>query len=85
MSINVFLSEKLPENKDKIISILSFYKNIHCLNNVLSIGTPVLSDKNLYEIIIVFLVISVLSFMITGVSSFFATERFLNLKTDEVN
>ena len=42
-------------------------------------------SKNPYEIIIVFLVISILSFMITGISSFFATERFLNLKTDEVN
>ena len=41
--------------------------------------------KNPYEIIIVFLIISILSFLITGISSFFATERFLNLKTDEVN
>tara|TARA_A100001011_G_scaffold350900_1_gene390526 strand:- start:3260 stop:4132 length:873 start_codon:yes stop_codon:yes gene_type:complete len=41
--------------------------------------------KNPYEIIIVFLIIGILSFMITGISSFFATERFLNLKTDEVN
>ena len=37
------------------------------------------------EIIIVFLVMSILSFMITGISSFFATERFLNLNTNEVN
>ena len=50
MSINVFLSEKLQKNKDKIISTLSFYKNIHCLNNVLSIGTPMLNNKSLYEI-----------------------------------
>ena len=42
-------------------------------------------SNNPYEIIIVFLIISVLSFMITGISSFFATERFLNLRTDEVN
>ena len=41
--------------------------------------------KNSLEIIIVFLIISVLSFMITGISSFFATERFLNLKTNDVN
>ncbi len=41
--------------------------------------------KNSLEIIIVFLIISVLSFMITGISSFFAAERFLNLKTNEVN
>ena len=41
--------------------------------------------KNPNEIIIVFLIISVISFMITSISSFFATERFLNLKTDKVN
>ena len=41
--------------------------------------------KNSLEIIIVFLIISLLSFMITGISSFFAAERFLNLKTNEVN
>ena len=28
MSINVFLSEKLPENKDKIISTISFNKKV---------------------------------------------------------
>jgi len=39
---------------------------------------------NSLEIIIVFLIISVLSFVITGISSFFATERFLNLNTNEV-
>lgn len=42
-------------------------------------------SKNIFEIIIVFLIIGVLSFVITGISSFFATERFLNLKTNEVN
>ena len=41
--------------------------------------------KNSFEITIVFLVMSILSFMITGISSFFATERFLNLNTNEVN
>ena len=41
--------------------------------------------KNYFEITIVFLVMSILSFMITGISSFFATERFLNLNTNEVN
>ena len=39
---------------------------------------------NSLEIIIDFLIISVLSFVITGISSFFATERFLNLNTNEV-
>jgi cell division transport system permease protein len=42
-------------------------------------------SKNLHEISIVFLVICILSFLISGISSFFATERFLNLKTNEVN
>ena len=42
-------------------------------------------SKNVFEIIIVFLIIGILSFVITGISSFFATERFLNLKTNEVN
>ena len=42
-------------------------------------------SKNVFEIIIVFLIIGILSFLITGISSFFATERFLNLKTNEVN
>tara|TARA_B100000925_G_scaffold194090_1_gene146941 strand:+ start:300 stop:1172 length:873 start_codon:yes stop_codon:yes gene_type:complete len=41
--------------------------------------------KQPYEIIGVYFIISVLSFIITGMSSFFATERFLNLKTDAVN
>ena len=42
-------------------------------------------SKNPIEIIVVFLIISILSFVITGLSSFLATERFLNLKTNEVN
>jgi len=42
-------------------------------------------SKNFYEITIVFFLISCLSFVITGISSFLATERFLNLKTNEVN
>ena len=42
-------------------------------------------SKNVFEITIVFLIIGILSFIITGISSFFATERFLNLKTNEVN
>ena len=42
-------------------------------------------SKKPYEIVIVFLIISIISFLITGISSFFATQRFLNLKTNEVN
>ena len=42
-------------------------------------------SKNPVETIVVFLIISILSFVITGLSSFLATERFLNLKTNEVN
>ncbi len=42
-------------------------------------------SKNPIETIIVFLIISILSFVITGLSSFLATERFLNLNTNEVN
>ena len=40
---------------------------------------------NYYEISIVFLIVGMLSFLITGLSSFFATERFLNLNTNEIN
>ena len=50
VSINVFLSEKLPENKDKIISTISFNKKVNYSNKILSIGTPTLDNKNLYEI-----------------------------------
>ena len=41
--------------------------------------------KKPYEITMVFFIITILSLMITGISSFLATERFLNLKTDAVN
>ena len=41
--------------------------------------------KNFYEITMVFLIICILSFLITGISSFFATKRFLNLNTNQVN
>ena len=50
VSINVFLSEKLPKNKDKIISTISFNKKVNYSNKILSIGTPTLDSKNLYEI-----------------------------------
>ena len=41
--------------------------------------------KSFYEITMVFLIICILSFLITGISSFFATKRFLNLNTNQVN
>ena len=41
--------------------------------------------KNFYEITMVFLIICILSFLITGISSFFATKRFLNLNTNQIN
>ncbi|MAR44046.1 MAG: cell division protein FtsX [Flavobacteriaceae bacterium] len=64
------------------IAILSLLFTIYFVNN----KYPELDlSKNFYEITIVFLIISILSFLITGISSFFATERFLNLKTNEVN
>ena len=64
------------------IAILSLSLIIYFID----IKYPVLDlIKNPNEIIIVFLIISVISFMITSISSFFATERFLNLKTDKVN
>ena len=64
------------------IAILSLLFIIYFVNN----KYPELDlSKNFYEITIVFLIISILSFLITGISSFFATERFLNLKTNEVN
>ena len=64
------------------IAVLSLSFIIYFVNN----KYPELDlSKNFYEITIVFLIISILSFLITGISSFFATERFLNLKTNEVN
>jgi cell division transport system permease protein len=64
------------------IAIISLSFIIYFVNN----KYPELDlSKNLHEISIVFLIISILSFLISGISSFFATERFLNLKTNEVN
>ena len=64
------------------IAILSLSFIIYFVNNKypeLDLG------KNFYEISMVFLIICILSFLITGISSFFATKRFLNLKTNQVN
>ena len=50
MSINIFLSDKLPEEKNKLISVISFNKKIEYVNNILSVGMPAINGKNLYEI-----------------------------------
>lgn len=64
------------------IAILSLSFIIYFVNN----KYPELDlSKNFYEITMVFLIICILSFLITGISSFFATKRFLNLKTNQVN
>lgn len=64
------------------IAILSLSFIIYFVNN----KYPELDlNKNFYEITMVFLIICILSFLITGISSFFATKRFLNLKTNQVN
>lgn len=64
------------------IAILSLSFVIYFVNN----KYPELDlSKNFYEITMVFLIICILSFLITGISSFFATKRFLNLKTNQVN
>ena len=64
------------------IAILSLSFIIYFVNN----EYPELDlSKNFYEITMVFLIICILSFLITGISSFFATKRFLNLKTNQVN
>lgn len=64
------------------IAILSLSFVIYFVNN----KYPELDlSKNFYEITMVFLIICILNFLITGISSFFATKRFLNLKTNQVN
>lgn len=64
------------------IAILSLSFIIYFVNN----KYPELDlNKNFYEITMVFLIICILNFLITGISSFFATKRFLNLKTNQVN
>ena len=50
MSINIFLSDKIPEEKNKLISVISFNKKIEYVNNILSVGMPAINGKNLYEI-----------------------------------
>ena len=50
MSINVFLSEKLPKKKDNIISIISFDNEVNYCDNILSTGIPSLGSKKIYEI-----------------------------------
>lgn len=64
------------------IAITSLSSIIYFLNNRYSELDFI---TNYYEISIVFLIVGMLSFLITGLSSFFATERFLNLNTNEIN
>ena len=50
MSINVFLSERLPKKKDNFISIISFYDEISYVSNILTTGLSSVGGKNFYEI-----------------------------------
>ena len=50
MSINIFLSDKLPEERNKLLTVISFNKKIDYANNILSAGVPTINGKNLYEI-----------------------------------
>ena len=50
MSINVFLTDKLPKEKDKIISIISFIDKVEYRDNVLSTGLCTYGRKNVYEV-----------------------------------
>ena len=50
MSINVFLSKKLPKKKDNLISIISFKNEISYFDNVLSTGLSSFGDEDFYEI-----------------------------------
>ena len=50
MSINIFLSDKLPEERNKLLTAISFNKKIDYTNNILSVGMSAINGKNLYEI-----------------------------------
>ena len=50
MSINIFLSDKLPKERNKLLTVISFNKKIDYANNILSAGVPSINGKNLYEI-----------------------------------
>ena len=50
MSINVFLTDKLPKQKDNIISIISFVDKVEYIDNILSTGLFSYGRKNVYEV-----------------------------------
>lgn len=50
MSINVFLTDKLPKEKDNIISIISFVDKVEYRDNILSTGLYSYGRKNAYEV-----------------------------------
>ena len=50
MSINVFLSNKLPLKKDNILSIISFDNKVEHNSDILITGVPSLNGKKIYEI-----------------------------------
>ncbi len=50
MSINVFLSNKLPLKKDNILSIISFDNKVEHNADILITGVPSLNGKKIYEI-----------------------------------
>ena len=50
MSINVFLSNKLPLKKDNILSIIAFDNKVEHDADILITGVPSLNGKKIYEI-----------------------------------
>ena len=50
VSIKVFLSDKVPNEKDKILSIISFNNKVNYENNIISTGLSPVKNGALYEI-----------------------------------
>jgi chorismate lyase/3-hydroxybenzoate synthase len=50
VSINVFLSKKLPKKRDNILSAILFNNKISFSNNILSTGISCVDQKDIYEI-----------------------------------
>lgn len=50
MSINIFLSDKLPEESNNLLTVISFKKKVNYSNSILSVGMPTINEKNFYEI-----------------------------------
>ena len=46
MSINIFLSDKLPEERNKLLTAISFNKKIDYTNNILSVGMSNFNEIN---------------------------------------